>query len=73
MDPILPHEFYWARSDKYDHGRITVVEVSTVFGESQENWTLAVPGSDQHFIIEDFEILNLIERPLRILHLQATE
>lgn len=73
MNHILPHQFYWARSDRYDHGRITVVEVSTVFGESQENWTLAVPGSDQHFMIDDFELLSLIERPASIVRLHAAE
>lgn len=73
MSQILPHAFYWARSDKHQNGRMTIIQVSTVFGESEEYWTLAVPGSDQHFMIDDFEILSLIEQPVSISHRQAAE
>lgn len=73
MIDVFPHEFYWARSQKHNDGRTTIVEVSTVFGESQDHWTLAVPGSDQHFMISDFEILSHIEQPPSIWHRQAAE
>ena len=46
----------------YD-GKITVVEISTVFGEDPEFWTVAVLGSDQHFMPGDFEIIAPIEPP----------
>ncbi len=73
MNNLVPNAFYWARSVKHNDGRLTVVEVSTAFGTSPDFWTLAVPGSDQHFMIDDFEILSGIEQPKTSLRLQAAE
>ena len=73
MTNLVPNAFYWARSVKHNDGRLTVVEVSTIFGTSRDFWTLAVPGSDQHFMIEDFEILSRIEQPKTAFRLQAAE
>lgn len=61
MKSLVPDEFYWARSIKYVGGRTTIVQVSTIFGESPEFWTLTVPGSDQHHMIGDFEIIAPVE------------
>ncbi|MGO4441279.1 hypothetical protein [Rhizobium sp. RAF56] len=60
---LVPGNLYWARSLKYIDGKITVVEISTVFGEDPEFWTVAVLGSDQHFMPGDFEIIAPIEPP----------
>jgi len=57
MTSLIPDAFYWARSNQYKRGRATIVQVSTVFGEEPDYWTLAVPGSDQHHMIDDFEII----------------
>jgi hypothetical protein len=69
MMSLVPGHFYWAKSEKVDAGRPTVVQVSTAFGEDREYWTLAVVGSDQHQMIGDFEIIAPIdpvdEVPLR--------
>ena len=61
MTSIIPGAFYWATSDKYADGETTVVQVSTVFGTEPEYWTLAVLGSDQHFMVADFEIIAIVE------------
>lgn len=61
MRRLVPDAFYWAKSDGHADGRTTVVQVSTVFGEHPDFWTLAVLGSDQHHMIGDFEIIALVE------------
>jgi hypothetical protein len=40
---------------------MTIVQVSTIFGEDPDFWTLAVLGSDQHHMIGDFELIALVE------------
>ncbi|MBY3321475.1 MULTISPECIES: hypothetical protein [Rhizobium] len=62
---LIPGAFYWASSADHFDGRLTVVQVSTVFGEDPDYWTLALVGTDQHAMIGDFEILEQI----RSLHL----
>jgi hypothetical protein len=37
------------------------VQVSTIFGDDPDYWTLAVIGSDQHFMPSEFEILAIAE------------
>ncbi|MBO9198433.1 hypothetical protein J5277_30375 [Rhizobium sp. 16-449-1b] len=61
MKGLVPDAFYWARSDKHRDGRTTIVQVSTIFGEDPDFWTLAVLGSDQHHMISDFELVALVE------------
>ena len=61
MKSLVPDAFYWARSDKHTDGRTTIVQVSTIFGEDPDFWTLAVLGSDQHHMISDFELIALVE------------
>jgi hypothetical protein len=61
MKSLVPDAFYWARSDRHSAGRTTIVQVSTIFGEDPDFWTLAVLGSDQHHMISDFEIIALVE------------
>ena len=61
MKSLVPDAFYWARSDKHTDGRTTIVQVSTIFGEDPDFWTLAVLGSDQHQMISDFELVALVE------------
>jgi hypothetical protein len=69
MKSLVPDEFYWARSNKHADGRITIVQVCTIFGEDPDFWSLAVVGSEQHYMIADFEIIALVEplegHPLR--------
>jgi len=73
MNDLVPNAFYWARSVKHNGGRLTIVEVSTIFGERRDFWTLAVLGSDQHFMIDDFEILGGVGQPKTSFALQAAE
>ncbi|MBB3298856.1 hypothetical protein FHT75_002543 [Rhizobium sp. BK112] len=54
---LVPDAFYWAKSSKHFDGRITIVQVSTVFGEDPAYWTLALVGTDQHAMPADFEII----------------
>jgi len=61
MTRLIPDAFYWARSQKYTKGQATIVQVSTIFGEEPDYWTLAVPGSDQHHMIDDFDIIAPIQ------------
>lgn len=60
-ESLVPDAFYWARQLKQSEGRLTVVQLSTVFGA--DYWTLAVLGSDQHQMIGDYEIVALAEPP----------
>ncbi|PZM08932.1 hypothetical protein [Rhizobium tubonense] len=60
---LMPDGFYWARSIKHGDAQLTVVQVSTIFGEEPEYWTLVVPGSDQHHMLVDFEIICRVDRP----------
>ncbi|EPE94842.1 hypothetical protein [Rhizobium grahamii] len=60
---LVPGAFYWARSTKHADDKATIVQVSMVFGEEPEYWTLAVVGSEQHHMISDFEIISLAEPP----------
>lgn len=48
---------------KRSDGRLTCVQVSTVFGADPDYWTLAMRGSDQHQMIDDYEIVALAEPP----------
>jgi len=61
MKSLVPEAFYWARSDKHIGGETTIVQVSTVFGSESDYWTLIVPGSEQHYMLSDFEIIALVE------------
>lgn len=70
---LVPEAFYWARSPGYFNGRPTVVQVSTVFGEDPDYWTLALLGTDQHVMPAEFEIICGIERPESISLHQAAE
>jgi hypothetical protein len=61
MKSLVPEAFYWARSGKHGDGMTTIVQVSTVFGSDPDYWTLVVPGSEQHHMVSDFEIIALVE------------
>jgi len=73
MTSLVPQAFYWARSDNYANGNITIVQVSTVFGEEPDFWTLAVLGSDQHYMISEFELIAAVEPRDDYLLPQAAE
>ncbi|KPH06254.1 hypothetical protein FHX14_000503 [Rhizobium sp. BK619] len=60
---LVPGKLYWASSWKHFDGKITVVEVSSVFGEDPDYWTVAVIGSDQHYMLGDFEFIAIAEPP----------
>jgi hypothetical protein len=70
---LVPDAFYWAKSPGYFNDRPTVVQVSTVFGEDPDCWTLALLGTDQHVMPGEFEIICGIERPENISLRQAAE
>lgn len=73
MTSLVPEGFYWAKSQKHTRGDLTVVRVSTVFGADPEYWTVVTPGSDQHHMIGDFEILERIGPPAAYPLRQAAE
>ncbi len=73
MTKWVPGAFYIAKSERHSSGRPTVVQVSTVFGESPEYWTLVTVGSEQHHMISDFEPLSRIELPESASIRQAAE
>jgi hypothetical protein len=73
MKSLVPGAFYWARSGKHAGGHMTIVQVSTIFGEQADYWTLALVGSDQHHMIGDFDIVQRIEPPVGIKLAQAAE
>jgi hypothetical protein len=70
---LVPEGHYWARSSKHFDGKPTVVQVSTIFGEDPDYWTLALLGTDQHAMPGDFEIIAPVERPERYAFRQAAE
>jgi hypothetical protein len=73
MKSLVPGDFYWARSKKDVNDEVTIVQVSAIFGDSPDFWTLAVPGSDQHHMVGDFEIIAPVA-PLEIYRIrQAAE
>ncbi|TAV38816.1 hypothetical protein ELI33_17155 [Rhizobium ruizarguesonis] len=69
---LVPGAFYWARSSKHFGGDLTIVQVSTVFGEDPDYWALALIGTDEHAMPVDFEIICPAElpaqRPYKIQH-----
>ena len=70
---LVPEAYYWARSSKHFDGKLTVVQVSTVFGEEPNYWTLALPGTDQHAMPSDFEIVGPVAPPEKYPMGQAAE
>ncbi|WP_040143259.1 hypothetical protein [Rhizobium etli] len=62
---LVPDALYWARSSKYFDGKITVVQVSTIFGAKPGYWTLALLGTDQHAMPDDFEFIVPAEHPAK--------
>jgi hypothetical protein len=70
---LVPDALYWARSSKYFDGRITVVQVSTIFGAKRDYWTLALLGTDQHAMPDDFEFIGPAEHPAEDSLRQAAE
>lgn len=70
---LVPGQLYWARSLKHSDGKITVVQVSRVFGDDPDYWTLAVLGSDQHHMPSEFEIVAPAEPPDQISIRYAAE
>jgi len=70
---LVPGQLYWARSSKHFDGKITIVQVSQVFGNDPDYWTLAVLGSDQHHMPSEFEIVAPAEPPDRISIRYAAE
>lgn len=73
MTNWVPGAFYFAKSTKHADGKTTVVQVSTVFGKDREYWTLVTIGSEQHFMIGDFDLLSRIEFPAEYSVRQAAE
>ena len=67
IDPLSvePLSVYWARRKTQDaqSGEYEVVQISTVFGQARDYWSVAVLGSDQHYSLHDFEFLAPIRSP----------
>jgi hypothetical protein len=72
VERLIPDEFYWAKPTR-EGGQRTVIQVSTIFGEEPEYWTLTVPGSDQHYMLDDFEIIARVEPPVEDAIREAAE
>jgi len=70
---LVPDGFYWGRSIKRRDEPLTIVQVSTIFGRDPEYWTLIVPGSDQHHMVGDFEIIAGVEAPAQYYLRDAAE
>ena len=70
---LVPGQLYWARSSKHFDGKITIVEMSSVFGKDPHYWTVAVMGSDQHHMPGDFEFIAVAEPPHEIPMQYAAE
>ncbi|KAA0684816.1 hypothetical protein DTW90_35760 [Neorhizobium sp. P12A] len=60
---LEPDGIYWARRKASKSEPLTVVQVSTLFGDEHEYWTLVQLGSDQHHMPGDFEIVEKITDP----------
>ncbi|NKQ69747.1 hypothetical protein C3Y89_04995 [Rhizobium sp. UPM1132] len=73
VERLVPGEFYWAKAIKAEGSQRTIVHVSTIFGEEPDYWTLTVPGSDQHFMPGDFEVIALVEPPVEYSMRHAAE
>jgi hypothetical protein len=69
----VPGQLYWARSSRHFDGKLTVVEVSTVFGEDPDYWTVAILGSKQHCMPSEFEFIGLAILPGDIAMRHAAE
>jgi hypothetical protein len=63
---LVPSGFYWA-NPKHEDGELTIVQVSTVFGEDHDFWTFAVIGSDEHQMLSDFDILAPVDMPSLVI------
>jgi len=61
ISSLVPGAFYRASSADHFDGRLTVVQVSTVFGDDPDYWTLALSGTDQHAMVADFKIIEQID------------
>ncbi|MFP3546766.1 hypothetical protein SB748_25325 [Rhizobium sp. SIMBA_035] len=70
---IVPEAFYWAKPAKQTQGALSIVQISTIFGEAPDYWTVAVLGSEQHHMIEDFQLLAIINPPESVSLRQAAE
>lgn len=53
--------YYWARRSTEDNAE--VVQVSDVFGQDRQYWSVAVIGSDQHHSLSEFIFLIRLFRP----------
>jgi hypothetical protein len=73
MTSLVPEAYYWARPLRQSKRNPIIVQVSTVFGAEPDYWTLAVPGSDQHHMITDFQLIELIQPPTLEISRQAAE
>jgi hypothetical protein len=58
---LVPDSFYWARPKSAD-SQPTIVQVSKVFGEDRDFWTLTTIGSSEHHMPCDFDIIAEIDK-----------
>lgn len=72
-ESLIPGDLYWARSPKHFDGEPTIVQVSKVFGEEPEYWTLVLLGSDHHVMPSEFEIIAHLQPPTVVSLRHAAE
>lgn len=60
-DELRPGSYYWARRCGAQDAE--VVQVSDVFGQGRQFWSVAVMGSDQHHSLSEFSFLIRLDEP----------
>jgi hypothetical protein len=70
---LEPGSLYWASANNSTSRAPVVVQVSTLFGDGEEYWTLVLPGSEQHHMPSDFTIIEKIVAPVPRAMRQAAE
>jgi hypothetical protein len=67
IDPssIKPPKCYWARRTQAggEVAELEIVQVSDVFGDLPDYWSVAVLGSDQHRSLAEFEFIAELTAP----------
>lgn len=61
QDELRPGSYYWARRCGAQDAE--VVQISDVFGQERQFWSVAVMGSDQHHSLSEFSFLIRLDEP----------
>ncbi|PZM08849.1 hypothetical protein CPY51_28200 [Rhizobium tubonense] len=62
LDDLVAEQFYWARrrSGTDAERELQIVRVSSIFGSTREFLTIATVGSDQHYALDEFDIVEVV-------------